>query len=658
MTRIFLDPGTHEYKFFVDGAWHLDANNPERSPAGNSVVRVGDAGQVLPANTPSSDPDRPATNAATPVSWSMRYLGFATARRAKDAPRYDLDRPIHDVDLRLDAAIAPEVEAWLLANVTSHDADGDVDLRYDRGLLSWTSASMSARLFDHVRIGNFDDPAALVGRVGIYGDPFGYGRRGVALDRRLLGAPLQFLLADDEEPLPNRPPPLVGFGLATVARPEHYLSSDSERDADVWAFRARGGTDALGIGASFRWDRGAHAGLVTRSNTTIAGDTLHATGRRFETREDSYAWGLDARGTWRELLMAAEHVRGQNRAVAQSAVDFALDATPGDTLLAEGTAVSDRTRFDLDQAHRTVLRFRRDENPAAATTFDPWWKLRPNAEDRLTPELRFEFESHGFEPLVTGTGFRMRRFEIGVALDTRRWDTQFELDVEHHSFDMPQGATWETQFWLRRHVFWLDEDLAGVARMPLLGTDRAGMARLRAAREFGHGVRAEFTGLVASPGFDRTPRFFENVLRLTVPLARRLVLQTHSRLATYRTFTASDSTTIATLGSAGPHFEMGAVPVPAGASHGFESFSAHFIELVLQLSPHADLGLGFGLDPIAVYEVSNQFADVGWDQFLFENGVAPEAVVQHPTDLGRRVQAAEAALEGERRIVIEARVRF
>jgi len=653
VTRVFLDPGTYDYKFFVDGAWQLDPNNPERSEAGNSLVRVGDDGAVLPAR--SSGSTTPVAS-SSPLTWSMRYLGFVTAQRPQDAPRYDLDRPVHDVDLRLDAAITPEVAAWFLANVRSHDDKSDVALRYDRGMLSWTTASLSARLFDHVGLGHFDDPAALVGRVGIYGDQFGFGRRGVGLDRRLLGAPLQFWLADDLDPQPNRVPELPATAAAAIATP--YLSSDSERDADTWGFRARGGTDALGIGASFRWDRGAHAGRVQQLQTQVSGDTLRAVGRSFETREEGHAWGVDARGSWEGVGLAAEFIRGRNRARATSATDLELMATPADTVTTIGATVSDQTRFDLDRAHRAVLRLRRAHPAAGGVPDEPFW-ARPNAADRVAPELRFDYEQHAFEPLVTGTGFTMRRFGIGLGLDAQVHGVQLEADVEHHAFDYPAGAKWETQFWLRRHVFWLDQDVAGVERMPLLGTDRAGIVRLRAARAIGGRVRAEIASTLAAPGFDRAPRLFQNVIRFAVPIGRHFELQAHSRIATYRTFTASDSATVARFGGPGPHFEMGeGMPAGAGITRGYRTYAAHFVEWVLRLSPRADLGLGFGVDPITVYEPTNEYADVGWDAFLFEHGVAPESVVQHPQDLGARVQAAEAALEDERRVSIEVRVWF
>jgi hypothetical protein len=449
-------------------------------------------------------------------------------------------------------------------------------------------------------------------------------------------------------------------GLAAIAarsRPVHYRSNDSERGADTWAFRARGGTDALGIGGSFRWDRGAHAGQVTRVDAVTGMDTLRASGRRFETREESHAWGVDVRGTWRGVGVAAEYLRGRNRARALTASDFTVVATAVDTSASQGVATSDHTRFDLSRADRSILRLRRARPKSPNMELETWWKLRPNAADRVAPELRFEFERHAFEPLVTGTGFRMRRFGIGAQWGTRIADTWIEADLEHDTFDYPAGATWETQFWLRRHVFWLDRDVAGVARLPLLGTDRAATVRLRAARGFARDVRAEFATTLAAPGFDRAPRFSENILRASIPISRAWSVQTHSRLATYRTFTSNDAATLAALGGPGPHFAIGA-GVPAGAATGYRSHAAHFVELVWRLSPRADLGFGFGVDPIVVDDVINEYADVGWDEFLFTHGVAPAAVVQHPIDLGPRVQAAEAALERERRIGVEARVRF
>jgi len=136
-------------------------------------------------------------------------------------------------------------------------------------------------------------------------------------------------------------------------------------------------------------------------------------------------------------------------------------------------------------------------------------------------------------------------------------------------------------------------------------------------------------------------------------------LRTHTRLATLRRFTSADSATVALLGP-GPHVAAGNVGVGAlpGDRHDYRSFGAHFVEVVYSLNAKSDLSLGFGVDPWILYPVTNEYADIGWDFFLFERGASPGDAARDPVGLGRRIEDAERALERERRLSLEARVRF
>jgi hypothetical protein len=240
-----------------------------------------------------------------------------------------------------------------------------------------------------------------------------------------------------------------------------------------------------------------------------------------------------------------------------------------------------------------------------------------------------------------------------------RTDARFEF--EQHWFRYPAAAPWENQFWFRRHNGWLDEDLVSLERMTLLGLRTAAVARLHLARLLWaeRGWRSELHGTWATPGFDRAPRYGEGILRLAFPLCDKLELRTHSRLAMYRQFETSDTGIVATLGP-GAHFEAGRLSFAGDApvAHSYRAFAAHFVELVYAVTDRSDVALGFGVDPEVVYEVTNEFASIGWDQFVFSNGVGPAATQADPASLGTVLEHAERALERERRLVLEARLRF
>ena len=670
VTRVFLDAGAYEYKFFVDGGWQPDPRNPELSPQGNSLVRVGKDGAVEPPRAAPAAASGGSAASAVPeaLAWSLRYLGFATLRRDPALGRYDLDTPLHDIDLRVDGRITPDVTSWFLAHFeTPGPSNADnTTLRFERGAVQWTPSPWTLRLFDHTSAASFDDPGALVGRVGRYADEFGYGRSGIDLRRRVLGAPLELVYTDNAERSVNQAPPTSlpdldgpsGAGLEgqTVQR---YVTSGSDRGADALGFRGRFGTEKLGLGVSLRVDRGANAGRLSEVDVVrTPGDTLVGTGRELETTETWSGLGLDVRTRWRGARLAAEFLSGVNRARARrSAPILILRAPPGAAFTERllGDAVASEAEFDLDHSRRVIARVgNTNGQPAAGSEI---WSARPGTGQRTGAHLRYEYEEHDFSALTTGAPFLMRRHALAGGVDLARWGVTARLDVEQDWFQVPDAGGSPAQFWLREGNFWLDQDIVGVDQLTLLGAPQAAVARLHAAGLLWpkHEWRGEAHVTWAAPGFDVAPRAVENVFHISVPLHGPLALRTHSRVVVYREFEPIDAAAIARFGT-GVRIETGA-PDFAGVQveHSYHTFASHFVELVYAVNARSDVALGFGVDPFIVYEVTNEYEPVGWDEFVFGQGVDPGA---DPSALGTSLHAAEGALESERRLVLEARLRF
>ena len=650
---VFLDPGTYEYKFFVDGQWLLDVDNPEVSENGNSVVRVGASGAVLPMG--AGGPSGSEAGGATPdhdLRWFVRYLGTMTARRQPELRRWDLERPLHDIDLRLEVDFGDDLTAWFLTNFNTGETDdlSDSRLRYDRGVLLWRPQEFEIRLFDNEGVTDFEDPGVLVGKIGIYEDSFGFERRGVLLRRRLLGAPLEFLYADNTEAasdsvltpeLPDlQAPPPAGTEL------DRYSAIDTRRNSDTFAFRLRGGTENRGFGFGYRIDRGLAPG--TQSSIDVLQDVqgLFATGQQIETTESWNAWNVDLRLPLLGVQWVAEYMRGTRKAVAerqQILQEARFDSTTGTVTARFGPETEASGTFALDDSRRVVA------------------SVSPVAEGDWRPRLRYEYQENDTDARITGTPFLMRRHAASLGLEARVAGIEAALDVRQDWLDYPTGSTWETQFWFRRHNAWLDQSTATYSRFALLGVDRASWAQLELKRTLwaGPSFDGELRFTWASPGFDRAPRALEAVLRFGIDVAEDLRLQTHSRFATYRRFETTDAVIVGQLGP-GKHIEAGSLVTTElpGASHDYRTFGAHFVELVMAIGERSDIALGFGVDPYVLYEVRNTYMDIGWDQFLFDSGASPEAAFADPVGLGRRIEGAEHDLELERRITLEARISF
>jgi hypothetical protein len=643
MTEQFLDRGTYEYKLLVDGTWRIDADNPEVSPSGNSVVRVGDGGVVLPPRVTSpedpGDPSDPSPRRRD-LRWSVRYLGFFASRRDDELGRYDLERPEHDVDVRLEADFGNDVSGSFLMNFNNIQEGSELSrttLRYDRGELLWRAPAFELKLFDNDAVVDFEDPGHLVGRLGIYDDTFGYRRRGVYLERRILGAPLHFVYSDNTEAPPDvQANSLLPASLSPGEALRSYEAVNSKRNADMLAVRFRAGRSDGGLGFGWRSDRGASPGALTEVESSTDPSAPGARGEIYDTTERWSGWSLDLRLRLLGSRLVAQYMSGSRDAHAHHRRSVE-DSTFGES-------VETGARFELDDSRRAVVRLQ-----------------PPSDRSDWLPQLQYDYQEHDFTARVSGTPFLMRRNSVELSARGRAAGVEAQIDAEQSWFDYPHGAVWETQFWFRRHNFWLDEDKARFDRMTLLGADRGSRLRLALSRPLWekHNLHGSVRFTLSSPGFDRAPRYLETVLRFSVDVGGGLELRTHSRIATYRRFSTADLVVVDALG-AGPHVEAGILAARdhADAEHDYRSFGSHFVELVYPLSERSDIALGFGVDPFVVYEVRNEYMDVGWDAFLFDHGASPADAFEDPVGVGQRLEGAERALERERRIMLEARVRF
>jgi hypothetical protein len=321
-----------------------------------------------------------------------------------------------------------------------------------------------------------------------------------------------------------------------------------------------------------------------------------------------------------------------------------------------GTPSGSSTGFDLDTSRRVVVSVQGPATTAAAVA--PPWSARPGTGVLGAPRAGYDYEEHDFSALVTGAPFLMRRHGVWAGADLYPGGAVLRLDAEHHWFRYPDAASWATQFWLRSGSFWLDEDVVAIDRITMLGTRSAAVVRLHAggvlwpARE----LRAESHTTWASPGFDHAPRLVEEILRLALPVASQVELRGHARLALYRRFEPVDAAGVARFGT-GKRIEAGDIDLAGIAvDTSYRIFDAYFVECVYAFSRRADIALGFGVDPFIVYETTNEYAPIGWDEFVFDRGL--NDLVSDPANLGRRLEDAERALERERRVELEVRLRF
>ena len=649
-----LEAGKHEYKFVIDGQWVADPDNPVTSGEyGNSALTVLSDGSIMAMQATSNVSLSPKLLVGGRVFG--RYEARSTEERDK---QYELRRPNLDMDIDFRVRINDELNAHMLTSINNESENIDfwqTRLNFERGSLTLDNPTVFLKAWDNEAVGTWDDPLHLVGNVGIYQYEYGYNTVGAKLRKRLHGFDAEIIYSDDSEPGgTDHPSPLLGNLVAAENLEERdpgtlsfaegslhdYQMSNTDNGRDVLAGRVKrklgrflGGIWDLGL--SGRWNRGFNPGGLAVIEVD-PGDTTQTTGLLYEypnAFESSRALGGDLRWQLGDAVsITAEYLQG----------DLWIDAQKSDALVTnvtlETTAVGDSLTgslsrggdqpappardIDLDESHRAHLGLSWEDGPLG---FD--WGLA------------WEYQDHSLDPLATSAG---KQLENEMAL----WQAvlhrenprcrltglpmEAALFLEYHDFTYDPATPWNAQFWFDARNFWLehDEHVVTYDRMTLLGGRDALLWKpaLHFTLEEAHRTELSYRGTFAAQDFGKRPKYSESIFVLQRFIRPAWRLSWDLRLARY---------TDAVL----------AID---------DAYHASFVELAYMPAEGVSLALSYGVDPHVIDEATNEFGEIGRDQFLFTNGANAAAAETNYRGLGRLIRRAEQALEDERRIQLEA----
>ncbi len=121
-TTLNLDPGEHEYKFVVDGAWITDMENPntKSDPYGgmNSIVEINSQGEIVVSG--EGEAMRANTALSAQVHFSGRYLNRTEIIKGQeDDQRWRMQRPQNKFDMNFDIMISEIVHGYSRLRVDS-----------------------------------------------------------------------------------------------------------------------------------------------------------------------------------------------------------------------------------------------------------------------------------------------------------------------------------------------------------------------------------------------------------------------------------------------------------------------------------------------------------------------------------------------------------
>jgi len=709
-----LKAGEHAYKFVVDGQWFADPENPVTAGEfGNSVVKVAADGSLVKQAATSNTVYSPKITIAGRVH-SLTYVAFNPV-----LSRYEIERPAFDVDLGFGIRISDLLRANVLTNIDPQKEDVQdyrSRLNFKRGSMDFTQPDLRLFAFTSETVPTWDDPARLVGDIGIYRHPFGYERDGFQVDATKFGFEGRLLYADNSATggteFPGgstsdslfRGTPFTRYSsfqdfsidrgdnrklafeadavskawqqLRTVRRDSvtfvlvgdqfSKLTSTDVGDggrgfgfgdgaADVFAASLRrtlpGG---LRLGLLGRSDRGFHMGRFVMAQVTSDTTGILYYG---QTEQQSFAGGAELRlpfrggsSAWAEYLQGAKRLNMMDRGTRVDFVATGISGTGPSGIRPVAVTTPLGQHFNLDESARLIVggSWTTAQGDVVLTaelerqthTY-PAWAMPPVAPAGLanTDHVRFENVDFQRATYVGQDDLDNRMTEWRLRWD-RNWryylgrEVRTSIELELTDFDYDPRTSWEYQMWLPSGNMWLQQNgqVVGVDRLTLLGEERAYRLRhaldvpIRRARNVDFHWRGDFTGVKLG----LRPRFAENVFQFGFDVTPALRFSNDTRWVKY---------------------DAPALRLDRG-------YVSNFVQLAYRFAEGIHVGLGWGVAPTVLDPVTNEFANIGREQYLYDRNANGWFAETDWLSLAPQISAAEKALQNERRLQFEAVVHF
>jgi len=697
-------PGRHPYKFVVDGQWIADPENGVTTGEfGNSVIEVDASGNLVAQRATSNTAYSPK------IFVGGRAIGLYQSIYSGRFDRMELSRPNLDLDFGFDVRISDALEARVLMNINPEHEDVQdyrSRLNFKRGSLILTRPTFTLRAYDSENIGTWDDPLHLVGDIGPFHHPWGYQRQGVQFLARPADFDVEVQFSDnfnqdetnsdrflgyriDNFPtfqIPEGQSPRFVFDADPIGKSIQLLQtvrsgSDfamasgqltklstvdfgdngklfgyGDNFEDVFAARVRRPvTEELTLGVLGRTDRGFGLGRLVLAQP--AGDSaVSILNALYE--QQWFGGGVEA--AWRPAEGVRVHAELLGGVRRMNFVNGSTELTvPVDSILSTGVVARradalsrnvDGTHEDTDQSLRWILggswTFARGDVTVRGeiereTHEYPAWTQEPIIPAGLPPTDAARFETVFFQRAAYADAARLENAMTVLRLGwDRNWryylnrEVVTSVDVEWTEFDYDPRTSWEHQLWFPTGSFWLDNGgyRVGIDRLTVLGSDRAVRVRPRVDVPVwsSRNGRIAWLGTFSGVDVDKAPTYLENIFQLGLDLTPTLRLQSDTRVVRY-------DSAVLSLG---------------------RGWIDQFTEVVLRVAPGVEVSLGMGIDPWVLDPNTNEYAYIGRDVFLNDRGASAYYAETNYLSGSPVIRAAEQALQDQRRVQLEAVVRF
>jgi hypothetical protein len=133
------------------------------------------------------------------------------------------------------------------------------------------------------------------------------------------------------------------------------------------------------------------------------------------------------------------------------------------------------------------------------------------------------------------------------------------------------------------------------------------------------------------------PKFIENIVVFKYDITEKWKLNIDTRI---------------------PYYNDPFLGLKTDFSNDEDVFMSNYSEISYHLSDNIWLALGYGVNPQIINSVTDEFYDRGREEYLDTVGRLPEYLESYYGGFGEKIREAEAMLMNEKRITIQAVVKF
>jgi len=608
-TVLKLAPGKYQYKFVVDGNWLFDQDNPNLADDGyggsNSVVEIGVNGKIAAASKKAISVGIKSTFNPK-VYFTGRY--YTLNRFLKnDTDNFMLEKPEHDLNFGLKIKFNSKFEGLTVMNINNNAEGSDMwktHLNYKRTYLKLKADFFRLDAFDNFGTVTSPDPLHIIGDEGKYHYDFGYGFRGIYAettemisDKIFNGLPVQLngkVLYADESGDNDG-----DRSFARISLKNNLSSNNNDRFDLNWGLSVFGAEIPTGDIVQKHLSRAVDFTVDKNifQNGWINPMNVQLNGEflHFTNKNEFKNFGSDS-------LIVKKDFQWMN-----------------------GTEIFAGSKISLPAVLSFYFNYRKTEINFIIETGTDTLQITPS-------------------PYTISKDLARNKFTCGADFETKTLTSNLELQYWKTSFP-DTLVTWADYYkylektdgngrWFQKYseIPFSNYTLLGYKTGLIWKADF--LLHLKIA---GFNTEIGMKNTFAHQDFMKVPKYFESLFTTKFDFSKNWSFYTDTRF---------------------PYYNDDILGLKTDFKNGNDLFISNYSEISYHLFKNVKLALGWGVNPVVINGVTDEFYAGGREEFLENADNFAEYVESTYRGLGEKIRNAERQLRDEKRLTLEAVVTF